>query len=330
MKFNEEFLRRAIRLGESGLGLTFPNPIVGALILDREGNVLGEGYHAGGSHAEILAILDAKSKGHSLQGATLYCSLEPCNHFGNTPPCTDAIIESGISSVYFALSDPNAVAAGGAAKLRGAGLLVKGELLLEEAAYSNRAWLTKIATGRPRMTAKIAQSLDGRVAAADGQSKWITSEASRAHAKRLRDGFDAICIGTGTALADNPSLRGANRNPARFVIGNRPLPNLLLDSEEGYHRIETHNINVVIEEFALRGFNSVLIEGGPMLLSALLEADIIDEIHLYMAGSIMGSGKRSIEIPEFKNFSQQLHYGISSLSIIDNDIFATYLKREIN
>ena len=330
MNFNEEFLRRAIQLGESGLGLTFPNPIVGALILDQDGTLLGEGYHTGGDHAEILAILDAKSKGFSLKGATLYCSLEPCNHYGTTPPCSEAIIESGISSVYFALSDPNRLASGGAAKLLGAGLLVKGDLLSVEAAYSNRAWLTKIAKGRPRITAKIAQTLDGRVAAADGQSKWITGEASREHAKRLRDGFDAICIGTGTALADDPRLRGATRNPARYVIGKRLLPNLLLDGEEGYRQIETHSTHDVTEEFALRGFNSVLIEGGPMLLSAFLEADLVDEIQLYIAGSIMGSGKPSVEIPEFKNFSQQLHYEISSLSILDNDIFATYLKRDIN
>ena len=174
MNFDVELLHRAIRLAESGLGLTFPNPIVGALIVDHEGVLLGEGFHVGGNHAEILAINDANSKGRSLVGATLYCSLEPCNHFGKTPPCSEAIIEAGITSVYFALSDPNAIAFGGAERLREAGLLVEGDLLAEEAAYSNRAWLTKIVKGRPRITAKIAQTLDGRVAAKDGQSKWIT------------------------------------------------------------------------------------------------------------------------------------------------------------
>lgn len=329
MNFDPELLRRAIGVAESGLGLTFPNPIVGALIVDREGTVLGEGFHGGESHAEILAINDAISKGHSLQGATLYCSLEPCNHMGKTPPCSEAIIKSGIDSVYFAISDPNPIASGGASKLLGAGLFVKGELLVEEASFSNRAWLTKIAVGRPRITVKIAQTLDGRVAAADGQSKWITSAGSREHAKRLRDSFDAICVGSGTALADNPTLRGATRNPARYVIGERLLPKLLLDAEEGFEQVKTHNALDVTEVLAFRGFNSVLIEGGPTLVSAFLAANIVDEIHLYLAGSIMGSGKASIEIPEFANFSQQLHYEISALSIIEGDIFASYLKKEI-
>jgi diaminohydroxyphosphoribosylaminopyrimidine deaminase/5-amino-6-(5-phosphoribosylamino)uracil reductase len=254
--------------------------------------------------------------------------LEPCNHHGKTPPCTEAIIADGITEIYYALSDPNPVAGGGAERMRGAGLLVEGDLLAGEATYSNRAWLTKLAVGRPRITVKIAQTIDGKVAASDGQSKWITSAESREHAKKMRDGFDAICVGTGTAVSDNPTLRGATRKPQRFVIGERELPTLHLSEDEGYIQLKSHEIEEVLAEFSSRGFNSILIEGGPTISSAFLRAGVVDEIHLYMAGTIMGSGLQAVNIPEFTDFSQQLHYELSALSIIAGDIFATYLKKE--
>ena len=328
MSYDENFLLQSIEIAEAGIGLTAPNPIVGAVITDGTGEVISEGFHAGVKHAEVLAIERALAQGRSLHGASLYCSLEPCNHHGKNPPCTDAIIAAGISAVYFALSDPNPVAAGGAEKLRAAGIRVEGDLLPEEAAYSNRAWLTKIALGRPRITVKIAQTLDGKVAAADGRSKWITSEESRAHAKTLREGFDAICIGTGTALADNPTLRGTFRNPQRFVVGERELPALSLDQDEGYTHLRTRNLKDVVATFSGLGFNSVLIEGGPTLSSHFLGEGFVDEIHLYMAPSIMGAGQASVEIPELTDFSQQLHYELTALSIISGDIFATYIKKD--
>ena len=328
MRYNAQHLKRAIEISQAGLGMTHPNPIVGAVIVSKEGLVLGEGFHIGGSHAEVLAIADARASGHSVKGATLYSSLEPCNHQGRTPACTEAIINSGITSVYFAISDPNPIASGGAAKLREAGILVLGELLTEEAIFSNRAWLTKVNLGRPRVTVKIAQTIDGKVASADGRSKWITSAASREHAKQIRDSFDAICIGAGTAIADNPTLRGATRNLKRFVIGARDLPPLNLDNDEGFEQIRTSNPNKILSTLAKRGFNSILIEGGPTLSSSFLRSGLVDEIHLYMAGSIMGSGKSSVDIAEFTSFSHQLHYGVSALSVIENDIFVIYLKKE--
>ena len=153
MTYNSGLLQRAIELGELGLGLTYPNPIVGVIIVNSDEEVIGEGFHMGGDHAEVLAIKDAKTRGHNLAGATLYSSLEPCNHHGKTPPCSEAIIASGISTVYFAIEDPNEKASGGAQALQGAGLDVQGNLLAEEARYSNRAWLTKIKLGRPRIAA---------------------------------------------------------------------------------------------------------------------------------------------------------------------------------
>ena len=329
MSYEEKHLLHAIELAEQGLGRTFPNPIVGAVIVNRDGVVIGEGFHEGKEHAEILAIKDAQSKGQVLQGAILYCSLEPCNHYGKTPPCSAAIIDAGITEVYFALSDPNPIAAGGAPALRIAGIKVEGDLLVADVSYSNRAWLTKVTLGRPHITAKIAQTLDGRVAAKDGESKWITNEHSRAHAKGLREQFDAICIGTGTAIADNPTLRGAKRNPSRFVIGERDLPVLALDQDEGFEQLKTHDFAQILKVFEERGFNSVLIEGGPTLISAALKSGLVDEIHLYQSGSIMGSGTSSIDIPEYTSFSQQLHYEITALSIIEGDIFAIYFKKDV-
>ena len=330
MSYDQRFLLHAIELAEAGLGCTYPNPIVGAVIVDQAGTVIGEGFHAGGDHAEVVAMKTTIANGHSLKGATLYCSLEPCNHVGKTPPCAQAIIESGIQEVYFALSDPNPTAAGGAATLLQSGITVTGDLLIEDAIYSNRAWLTKVQRSRPRITVKIAQSLDGRIAAADGRSKWITHEHSRSHAKELRDGFDAICIGSGTAVADDPTLRGACRHPKRFVIGERDLPPLALQREEGFEQLRTHDFQDVVALFTDRGFNSVLIEGGSTLVSAALHSGLVDEIHLYQAGSIMGSGKPSVDIPQFTSFSQQLHYEITALSIIEGDIFAIYFKKDGN
>ena len=330
MSYDQKFLLQAIELAESGLGSTYPNPIVGAILVDQDGELIGKGFHSGGDHAEVVAMKSATTSGQSLKGATLYCSLEPCNHVGKTPACTQAIIESGIQEVYFALSDPNPTAAGGAATLLQSGITVEGDLLTEDAIYSNRSWLTKIQHSRPRITVKIAQSLDGRIAAADGHSKWITHERSRAHAKELRNGFDAICIGAGTAVADDPTLRGSSRHPKRFVIGERQLPALALDREEGFEQLKTHDFLQVVSLLGDRGFNSVLIEGGATLVSAALHSGLVDEIHLYQAGSIMGSGKPSVDIPQFTSFSHQLHYEITALSIIEGDIFAIYFKKDGN
>jgi diaminohydroxyphosphoribosylaminopyrimidine deaminase/5-amino-6-(5-phosphoribosylamino)uracil reductase len=173
-------MQRAIALSEKGLGKTAPNPIVGAVIIDSNGAVLSEGFHdrnKSSDHAEVVAI---KAAGEKAKGGTIVVTLEPCNHTGSTGPCVQAIIDAGITTVVYAVADPNEKAAGGAAVLRAAGTTVIEGVLKDEAAFSNRAWLMKIRKNRPFFTWKVAATLDGKVAAADGTSKWITNEASRA------------------------------------------------------------------------------------------------------------------------------------------------------
>jgi diaminohydroxyphosphoribosylaminopyrimidine deaminase/5-amino-6-(5-phosphoribosylamino)uracil reductase len=218
-------MQRAIALAEKGLGKTAPNPIVGAVIIDAAGNVVGEGFHDrvnSPDHAEVVAI---KAAGDKAKGATIVVSLEPCNHTGSTGACVQAIIDAGITTVVFAVADPNEKAAGGADALRAAGVTVIAGVLKDEAAFSNRAWLMKIKKNRPFFTWKVAATLDGKVAAADGTSKWITNEISRADVQVLRRQADAILVGTNTVIADNPHLiprgefAGYAGNPIRVVCG---------------------------------------------------------------------------------------------------------------
>ena len=176
----EAAMRRANELSLFGLGLTYPNPIVGAVVIDDAGNLVGEGFHSRanhGAHAEVNA-LDAA--GEKAKGATLVVTLEPCNHYGKTPPCVERIIKSGIKKVVYAISDPNKVASGGAKSLQNSGIEVIQDILLKEVEFSNRAWLKKIRTGNVYITLKLASSIDGKIAAQDGSSKWITSESARA------------------------------------------------------------------------------------------------------------------------------------------------------
>ncbi|MDG4863706.1 bifunctional diaminohydroxyphosphoribosylaminopyrimidine deaminase/5-amino-6-(5-phosphoribosylamino)uracil reductase RibD, partial [Streptomyces sp. T-3] len=189
--------RRAIALAAHGLGSTSPNPVVGCVILDASGRTVGEGFHerAGGPHAEVHAL---RAAGEKARGGTALVTLEPCNHTGRTGPCAQALIEAGIARVVYAVADPDPTATGGAHTLRTAGIDVEGGLLEDEARAGNIAWLTALKTGRPYVTWKYAATLDGRIAAADRTSRWISSAESRADVHRLRAEADAVVVGSGT------------------------------------------------------------------------------------------------------------------------------------
>lgn len=318
-------MKRAIELSLQGASFTYPNPIVGAVIADSSGQIISEGFHQGADHAEVLAIKNAKS---IPADATLFVTLEPCNHFGKTPPCTNAIIESGIKNVVFAISDPNPVAAGGAQKLIAAGINVSFGLLAEVAAVANRAWLTKIEKGRARFIWKIASTLDGKVAASDGSSKWITSSQSRQDVAQLRSHSDAILTSSKTVIADNPTLdsKGVGSNPYRILMGQSkidPASNIFNDLAKT-KVIESRDFTELIDFVKSEGFNQVLVESGPNFGSALLSAGLIDEIVIYIAPAILGSGLSSVADLGIKSIDEKLQLSLISQQIIDQDIRITY------
>ena len=312
-------------LSLSSLGRTAPNPNVAAAIYGLDGQLIAEGAHnrtVSVDHAEVVAI---RSAGAAVRGAILVVSLEPCNHIGATPACVDAIIDAEISKVIYAVKDPNPVAAGGAERLRAAGIEVEyvASSLLEQAQL---AWLHRINTGRPYFMWKVATSLDGRIAAVDGTSQWISSEESRADVQVLRAQSDAILIGTGTALADNPTLRprleGAT-NPLRIVMGNRAVPanfNLNDGASETIY-VKSHEVSELLTELDKHKLNQVLIEAGPTLGSALLKAGVIDEVVIYQAPLALGAGPSWLEDIGIATLA-----GAQKLELISSEVCGSDIK----
>ncbi len=288
-------MRLAVEQSYRVKGTTYPNPPVGAVILDPEGKVVGVGATepAGGEHAEILALRRA---GGLAAGGIAVVTLEPCNHYGKTPPCVNALIEARVSTVIYAVADPNAVASGGAGRLQAAGVQVRSGVLADQvAAGPLREWLHKQRTGLPHVTWKYASSVDGRSAAADGSSQWISSEASRSDLHRRRALADAIVVGTGTVLADDPALTArladgspAGRQPLRVVVGMREIPSdaKVLNDDSRTMVIRTHDPMEVIK--ALSDRTDVLLEGGPTLAGAFLRAGAINRILAYIAPILLG------------------------------------------
>jgi diaminohydroxyphosphoribosylaminopyrimidine deaminase / 5-amino-6-(5-phosphoribosylamino)uracil reductase len=328
-------MQRAIALAEKGLGKTAPNPIVGAVIIDAAGNVVGEGFHDrvnSPDHAEVVAI---KAAGNKAAGSTIVVSLEPCNHTGSTGPCVQAIIEAGITTVVFAVNDPNEKAAGGAVALRAAGISVVEGVLKDEAAFSNRAWLMKIKKGRPFFTWKVAATLDGKVAAADGTSKWITNEASRADVQVPRRQADAILVGTNTVIADNPHLiprgefAGFAHNPIRIVCGEQELPAdaLVFDDAAQTVVVKSKDLNLLVEKLNELGLNHVFVEAGPTLGSAMLDGCLLDELIMYQAPTLLGTGKHFFIFDYPTTITDQMRMDHLSTQVLDGDVKSVYRIR---
>ena len=316
----EAAMRRANELSLFGLGLTYPNPIVGAVVIDDVGNLISEGFHSRanhGAHAEVNA-LDAA--GEKAKGATLVVTLEPCNHYGKTPPCVERIIKSGIKKVVYAISDPNKVASGGAKSLQNSGIEVIQDILLKEVEFSNRAWLKKIRTGNVYITLKLASSIDGKIAAQDGSSKWITSESARADVALLRSECDAIVTGTGTVLADNPALtvRNIDRNgitdfkPARVVIGNRLVPEEaeIRKGSAVTHYLQNHDLSQLLQLASENDWNRILVEAGPGLTTAVMRSGLVDEIFLYQAPTFLGGNKSMVTDLGVTNIQDRIEFEI--------------------
>ena len=285
-------------------GFRGANPLVGAAILTDDGTIV-TGHHggAGTPHAEVDVITTSHDLGIDLSTATLLVTLEPCSHQGRTGPCTEAIRAAGIPSVIFASSDPNPLASGGGEILAEAGLTVRSGLHLEDSRDLNARWLRAMNDARPFVTVKIAQSLDGAVAAADGTSQWITSQESRAHAHEIRSRVDAILVGTGTALSDDPRLnaRGSDgmeleHQPRPVVLGATELPaeSFLALNPDTLH-LRTHDIGEAVDRLYSEGVRHLLVEGGPRVLAAFFAAGFVDEVFCYQAPLLLGPGRDSVD-----------------------------------
>lgn len=319
-------MRRANELSLNGLGLTFPNPIVGAVVIDDSGNLIGEGFHSKSNqsaHAETNALVAA---GNKAVGATLVVTLEPCNHHGKTPPCTEKIIESGIKKVVFGVSDPNKLASGGAAALRNAGIEVIGAFQSDEIEFNNRAWLKKIRTGKVYITLKLALTVDGKIAAADGSSKWITSESSRADVAVLRSECDAIVTGTGTVIADNPALtvRNVNRNgntefhPARIVMGERPISESAEIRKGGAktYFLSSRDLTALAKFATENNWNRILVEAGPTLSTAFLRSGLVDEVFIYQAPTFLGGDKSAVTDLGITNIKERIDFDLHEVKVL--------------
>ncbi|MDN4643305.1 bifunctional diaminohydroxyphosphoribosylaminopyrimidine deaminase/5-amino-6-(5-phosphoribosylamino)uracil reductase RibD [Arthrobacter sp. PsM3] len=282
------------------------NPLVGAVVIAADGTRLATGYHcgAGTAHAEADAIDQAKAAGLGLSGTTMVVTLEPCNHCGRTGPCAQAIIEAGISDVVYAIDDPHDPAAGGAATLRAAGVRVRSGLGAQAALELNRRWFDAVAAQRPFVTLHIAQTLDSRIAASDGTSQWISSPESLADNHALRGRIDAILVGTQTVLVDNPRLtaRGADgepagRQPLRVVMGFRGIPEgAAINGDDGkVLHLPTRDPREALDELFTAGVRHLMVEGGSRILSAFLAAGLVDELIVYLAPTLLGSGTPALE-----------------------------------
>ena len=328
-------MQRAIALAEKGLGKTAPNPIVGTVIIDAAGNVVGEGFHDrvnSPDHAEVVAI---KAAGNKSVGATIVVTLEPCNHTGTTGPCAQAIIDAGITTVVYAVSDPNESAAGGAAALRAAGVTVIEGVMKEEATFSNRAWLMKIKKGRPFFTWKVAATLDGKVAAADGTSKWISNETSRGDVQVLRRQADAILVGTNTVITDDPhliprgSFAGFGANPIRVVCGEQELPKdaQIFDDAAQTVLVKSKDLDVLVENLNELGINHVFVEAGPTLASAMVDHCLMDELVMYQAPTLLGTGKHFFAFDYPTTITDQMRMDHISTQVLDGDVKSVYRIR---
>ncbi|MEV4330005.1 bifunctional diaminohydroxyphosphoribosylaminopyrimidine deaminase/5-amino-6-(5-phosphoribosylamino)uracil reductase RibD [Streptomyces sp. NPDC049597] len=342
-------MRRAIALAVRGLGSTSPNPVVGCVVTDAAGRVVGEGFHlrAGGPHAEVHALRAASDLA---RGGTAYVTLEPCNHTGRTGPCAQALIEAGVARVVYAVADPTPQATGGADTLRAAGLRVEQGLLEDEAEAVNAAWLTSVRLGRPHVTWKYAATLDGRIAAADGSSRWISSPESRADVHRLRAESDAVVVGSGTMRADDPHLavRGVEgaTQPLRVVVdtdaaavrpGARVLdaaaPTLVAIAEDAESDLPDVlrlpraegglSVPALLAGLHERGVRSVLLEGGPTLAGAFVTANAVDRVVGYLAPILLGAGPAALADAGITTIAEALRLDVTETVRIGPDLRIT-------
>lgn len=334
IEIERDAMRRALAIAARGpRGV---NPQVGAVILSALGDVLAEGWHrgAGTAHAEVDAL--SQIDAGAARGATAVVTLEPCNHTGRTGPCSEALIAAGIARVVYAADDPGALSSGGAETLRAAGVDVASGLLADDAAALLDSWLGVQRLGRPFVTVKWAQSLDGRAAASDGTSKWITGDAARADVHRRRAEADAIIVGTGTLLADDPALTARrpdgtlyDHQPVPVVLGQRGIPDdaaVLRHPRPVIHRDgenlggESPNEPSVLAQLRDLGVHRVFIEGGPTIASAFLRAGLCDEVLVYVAPTLLGGKRMAVSDIGVQTIGDQMRLDVVSVDHLGDDL----------
>lgn len=324
----ERAMRHALSLAARGPAKGV-NPQVGCVILSPAGEVVAEGWHRGlgTAHAEVDAL--SKLPVGQARGATAVVTLEPCNHHGHTGPCSEALIEAGIARVFYAVSDPNPAAQGGAERLREAGVEVVGGVLEATAAESMRVWLTAMRLGRPHVTVKWASSLDGRAAAADGTSQWITGVAARRHVHEQRAAADAIAVGTGTVLADDPSLTA--RDSAGELLPDQPIPVVIGERtiRAGARILEhpvpviatgSRDLDTVLRGLFARGIRHLFVEGGPTLASAFVAAGLVDEYLIYLAPMLIGGERMALGDIGISTLQDARQLRIASVERLGDDV----------
>lgn len=292
----DEAMDRAVELGTHGPAYG-PNPRVGCVILAADGTVLGEGWHrgAGTAHAEVAAIADARARGVAVAGGTAVVTLEPCAHTGRTGPCVDALTEAGVAKVVYAVADPGGASSGGGEVLVSRGIPATRTDHAGASALTHR-WVTAMRLGRPYVIAKWAQTLDGRMAAADGTSVWITGPEARDHAHTVRAQVDAIAVGTGTVVADDPQLSArpggeeSAHQPLRVVIGRTDTSSRRVWRDTHALAVESHDPHEVLAALWGREVRTVIVEGGPTVLSAFVREGLVDEVNAYIAPALLGAG----------------------------------------
>lgn len=353
MTHDEFYMQKTLSLANLGRGFVSPNPMVGSIIV-KNGRIIGEGYHQryGESHAEVMAIQSAKD---SVEGATLYSNLEPCCHLRKkTPPCTELIIKSKIKKVVVANIDPNPEVAGkGLKRLEEMGITTIKGILAKEGAKLNEHFFTFMSKNRPFIHVKLAQTLDGQMATQTGHSQWITSEQLRQEAHRLRSGHSAIAVGSGTVKKDNPALTVRyniphREMPLRVVIGSlhhftfneqlftdafrdrtvlfapeKEVVDLKINIQDvvatpsisGGNQLD---LNFILKNLAQRGITSLLIEGGPTLITSFFKQKLVDRLTCFIAPKIIGSGMSMLHDLAIFEMGQAIHFTDHELSILDN------------
>ncbi|MBT8114783.1 MAG: bifunctional diaminohydroxyphosphoribosylaminopyrimidine deaminase/5-amino-6-(5-phosphoribosylamino)uracil reductase RibD [Arenicella sp.] len=355
------YMSRALELASRGIFSTHPNPRVGCVIV-KQGEVVGEGYHvsAGGQHAEREALGNA---GEAARGATVYLNMEPCCHQGRTPPCTDGLINAGVRKVVAAMADPNPlVSGGGFDQLKAAGIEVESGFMEAEARWLNRGFINRMQRRTPWVILKSAATLDGRTAAFDGQSQWITGSEARAEVQKLRAGCSAVVTGIGTVLTDDPQLNvrlpDCQRQPLRVVLDSSlqiPLQARVIGDDQrlivitrsediskiaaltelGAEVIQQSataaqlDLQMALTELGKRDCNEILIESGQKLSGAFMAAGMVDELVLFYAGSLLGDqGKSMFQFDSPLPFESRFTYRISDVCMVGKDLRVTAVNAE--